>query len=99
MHDENRRNLLKSGGSVLAVGVLGSLASVARAAGEVTQTPMSESAVLISADREGICATCRPWGRCTSWASTPSPRASIRCPRCRWSASSSGLGSGRRSSR
>ncbi len=62
MADKHRRNLLKSGGTALAVGMLAGVTVGARAAGHSAAPPMSEAAVLISADTEGICATCRYWG-------------------------------------
>lgn len=64
MHDENRRKLLKGGGSALAVGVVASLGFSARtlAAERLHHPAKGVPAVVIEANKVGICATCRFWG-------------------------------------
>lgn len=65
MQDEKRRNLLKTGGAALAAGLLGGLASKANAGHEGHAMMAGQpgvAAVIVAADREGICATCAFWG-------------------------------------
>ncbi len=65
MHDKNRRNLLRNGGTLLAAGVLGGLGLNARAASEHKMRMKGAKgvpAVVVGAGKEGVCATCRFWG-------------------------------------
>jgi hypothetical protein len=64
MDNENRRTVLKRGGAILTMGVLGSLGLHAAAAEHEGQMKGQKGvpAVLVSADQQGLCATCRFWG-------------------------------------
>ncbi len=70
MKDESRRNFLKNGGVVLAAGALGSFGVSANASGHKShaehgghlKSMKGIDAFVVSADKEGICATCRYWG-------------------------------------
>ena len=62
MTDQSRRNMLTKGSAVLAVGVLGGLGLKANADMAHSEGNKGIAAVIISADKEGICATCRFWG-------------------------------------
>jgi hypothetical protein len=61
---ESRRRLLRTGGLAVASGALLGIGPNARAAdqGSTAGAGPGVAAVLISADREGICATCQFWG-------------------------------------
>jgi anaerobic selenocysteine-containing dehydrogenase len=64
MRDENRRNLLKSGGAMLAAGVLGGVGVNAMASEHEGRMEGKKGvhAVVVDAGEQGICATCRFWG-------------------------------------
>ncbi len=64
MHDENRRNLLKKSGAILAAGALGGLGMSAGASEHKGHMKGNKGvpAVVVGADKEGLCATCRFWG-------------------------------------
>lgn len=70
MKGHNRREILKSGGAVLAAGVLGSVGLSVRASGHESKAGhggqhegrKGVDAFVVSASEEGICATCRYWG-------------------------------------
>jgi hypothetical protein len=64
MHNENRRKALKRGGVILAGGMLGCVGVNAIAAKHEGDMKGAKGvpAVVVGADREGICATCRFWG-------------------------------------
>ena len=64
MHNGDRRNLLKKGGAMLAVGVLGGLGVNAKASehGGHMKSNKGVPAVVVGADKEGVCATCSFWG-------------------------------------
>lgn len=64
MHDENRRKLLKQGGLMMTAGVLGGVGFMAKAGEHMEHQHGTKGvpAVLVSANRQGVCATCRFWG-------------------------------------
>ena len=63
MHDNNRRKLIKLGGSALAVSALGSIGFKANATDdEHHHLQKGVRAVVTDTDKKGVCATCRFWG-------------------------------------
>lgn len=64
MTDEHRRKILKHGAAVVAAGVLCGLNRGAGAADHAGHSPSEKRvpAVVLAADQEGICGTCRFWG-------------------------------------
>jgi hypothetical protein len=63
MHDEDRRRVLKGGGALVALGLLGGVSGTAMAAMEGHMTGQKGvPSVVVPGDREGVCATCRFWG-------------------------------------
>ncbi|MEA3410299.1 MAG: hypothetical protein U9R74_02035 [Pseudomonadota bacterium] len=64
MHDEDRRRFLGKGSAVLAAGVFGGLGADSIAGEHEGHAHGSKgvAAVVVGADKEGICATCRFWG-------------------------------------
>lgn len=63
MHDKDRRDALKTGGAMLALGVLGSLGVGSAFAQEGhMRGAKGVPSVVVSGGREKVCATCRFWG-------------------------------------
>ena len=64
MQDENRRNFFKKGGALLAAGMLGGTGINTIAAGHEKRMHGKKgvNAVVVDANEEGVCATCRYWG-------------------------------------
>ncbi|MCP5142434.1 MAG: twin-arginine translocation signal domain-containing protein [Chromatiales bacterium] len=68
MDNGNRRKFLKTGGAAIAAGVLGGVAAKANAgshdghAGHAMAGAPGVAAVIVSADTDGVCATCVFWG-------------------------------------
>jgi anaerobic selenocysteine-containing dehydrogenase len=63
MHDKDRREALKTGGALLALGMLGGVSALPAFAQEGHMKGAKRvPAVVVSASREKVCATCRFWG-------------------------------------
>ena len=83
MKDGYRRELLKKGGALLSVGMLGGAGLRAVAAREDTQVKDRDctSSITISADSERVCGTCRHWG---GMRKTSTDMISVKCETIGW---------------